>query len=119
MLLSIFFGTVTGLKLIGLLAILVAGLSSYALARYFLGYTRWGAFFCGLAVDGRHGPVQRRAVRAGAGGPVLAGHGRPVGRDGTDRRLGSPGRGDQKARNGVAEAAEAGEPSRRILTTRG
>ena len=47
-LLSILFGTVTGLKLIGFLGLLVGGLSTYALARYVLGYTRWGALFCGL-----------------------------------------------------------------------
>lgn len=47
-LLSVLFGTVMGLKLIGFVAILVGGLSSYALARYVLGYTRWGALFAGL-----------------------------------------------------------------------
>ena len=46
--LSVVFGTVTGLKLITYLALLVAGLGTYALARYILGYTRWGALFCGL-----------------------------------------------------------------------
>lgn len=47
-LLSILFGSVMGLKLIGFLAILIGGLSTYALARYVLGYTRWGALFAGL-----------------------------------------------------------------------
>ena len=46
--LSILFGTVMGLKLITYLALLVGGLSTYALARYILGYTRWGALFSGL-----------------------------------------------------------------------
>ena len=39
-LLSVMFGTVMGLKLITYLALLVGGLSTYALARYILGYTR-------------------------------------------------------------------------------
>jgi hypothetical protein len=47
-LLSIVFGTVMGLKLITYLAILIGGLGTYALARYILGYTRWGALFSGL-----------------------------------------------------------------------
>ncbi len=47
-LLSVMFGTVLGLKLITYLALLVGGLSTYALARYILGYTRWGALFSGL-----------------------------------------------------------------------
>ncbi|MBC8230727.1 hypothetical protein H8E77_14350 [bacterium] len=47
-LLSVLFGTVTGLKLITYLALLVGGLGTYALARYILGYTRWGALFSGL-----------------------------------------------------------------------
>jgi len=45
---SILFGAVTGLKLIAYLALLIGGLSTYALARYILGYTRWGALFSGL-----------------------------------------------------------------------
>ncbi|MFQ5799574.1 MAG: hypothetical protein ACE5H0_12905, partial [Bacteroidota bacterium] len=47
-LLSVLFGTVMGLKIIVYLALLVGGLSAYALARYVLGYTRWGALFVGL-----------------------------------------------------------------------
>ncbi|MBC8458088.1 MAG: hypothetical protein H8D67_08855 [Deltaproteobacteria bacterium] len=47
-LLSCLFGTVMGLKLIGFLALLIGGLGTYALARYVLGYTRWGALFSGL-----------------------------------------------------------------------
>jgi len=47
-LLSILFGAVMGLKLIGFLALLVGGLATYAFARYILGYTRWGALFAGL-----------------------------------------------------------------------
>jgi len=46
--LSVLFGTVTGLKLITYLALLVGGLGTYALARYILGYTWWGALFSGL-----------------------------------------------------------------------
>lgn len=46
--LTIIFGTVMGLKIIVYLALLVGGLSAYALARYILGYTRWGALFSGL-----------------------------------------------------------------------
>jgi len=47
-LITLFFGTVTGLKVIGILSMLVAGLSTYALAKYILGYTIWGALFSGL-----------------------------------------------------------------------
>ena len=47
-LLSILFGPVMGLKLIGFLAMLIGGLGTYALGRYILGYTRWGALFAGL-----------------------------------------------------------------------
>ena len=47
-LLSALFGPVMGLKLIGYLALLVGGLSTYALGRHVLGYTRWGALFSGL-----------------------------------------------------------------------
>ena len=47
-LLSVPFGAVVGLKLIAFLALLVGGLSTYALARYILGYPRWGALFSGL-----------------------------------------------------------------------
>ena len=46
--LSILFGPVVGLKLIGYLGMLVGGLATYALGRYILGYTRWGALFAGL-----------------------------------------------------------------------
>ena len=46
--LSILFGSVMGLKLIGYLGVLVGGLATYALGRYVLGYTRWGALFAGL-----------------------------------------------------------------------
>jgi hypothetical protein len=49
-LLSVLFGTVMGLKLIGFLAALVGGLSTYPLGRYVLGYTRWGALFSALVV---------------------------------------------------------------------
>ncbi len=45
---SIVFGSVMGIKLIGYLAILIGGLSTYALGRYVLGYTKWGALFSGL-----------------------------------------------------------------------
>jgi len=42
------FGSVMGLKVIPFLAMLIGGLSSYALARYILGYTKWGSLFSGL-----------------------------------------------------------------------
>jgi hypothetical protein len=47
-LLSVVFGAVKGLKLIGYIALLIGGLATYALARNVLGYTRWGALFSGL-----------------------------------------------------------------------
>lgn len=47
-LLSVMFGTVKGLKLIGYVALLVSGLATYAFAQIILGYTRWGALFSGL-----------------------------------------------------------------------
>ena len=47
-LLSVLFGAVMGLKLIAYLALLIGGLSTYAFARYILGYTRWGSLFSGL-----------------------------------------------------------------------
>lgn len=47
-LLTLIFGTVTGLKIISFLTMLIGGLSTYALARYILGYTQWGALFSGL-----------------------------------------------------------------------
>jgi len=49
-LLSVLFGSVMGLKLIGFLAALASGLGTYALGRYVLGYTRWGALFSALIV---------------------------------------------------------------------
>jgi hypothetical protein len=45
----ILLGTVVGLKVITYIAILTGGLGAYALARYFMGYTRWGSLFVGLA----------------------------------------------------------------------
>jgi len=47
-LITLFFGSVMGLKVIPFLAMLIGGLSTYALARYILGYTKWGALFSGL-----------------------------------------------------------------------
>ncbi len=47
-LLTVLFGTVRGLKVIGYLSLLIGGLSAYALARYVLGYTRWGSLYAGL-----------------------------------------------------------------------
>ncbi|MGD8237322.1 MAG: hypothetical protein PVH68_02105 [Armatimonadota bacterium] len=49
-LLSVLFGSVMGLKLIAFVVVLVSGLSTYALARHILEYTRWGALFSALAV---------------------------------------------------------------------
>jgi len=49
-LLSVLFGTVMGLKLIGFVAALAGGLGTYALGRYVLAYTRWGALFSALVV---------------------------------------------------------------------
>ncbi len=49
-LLSVLFGAVMGLKLIGFVAVLASGLGTYALGRYVLGYTRWGALFSALIV---------------------------------------------------------------------
>lgn len=45
---TLVFGTVYGLKLIVYLSLLVGGLATYALARYLLGYTMWGALYAGL-----------------------------------------------------------------------
>jgi hypothetical protein len=45
---TVLLGTVMGLKVIVYIALLVGGLASYALGRYVLGYTRWGALFAGL-----------------------------------------------------------------------
>lgn len=47
-LITLIFGTVTGLKIISFSAMLIGGLSTYALARYVLGYTKWGSLFSGL-----------------------------------------------------------------------
>ena len=47
-LITLIFGSVMGLKVISFLAMLFGGLSTYALARYVLGYTKWGALFSGL-----------------------------------------------------------------------
>ncbi len=49
-LLSVLFGSAMGIKLITFLAVLVSGLGTYALARYILDYTRWGALFSALVV---------------------------------------------------------------------
>ena len=45
---TLIFGSVMGLKVIPFIAMLIGGLGTYALARYILGYTRWGALFSGL-----------------------------------------------------------------------
>ena len=47
-LLTVFLGTVKGLKVIAYILLLTGGLSAYALARYVLGYTRWGSLYAGL-----------------------------------------------------------------------
>jgi hypothetical protein len=47
-LLSVVFGTVTGLKLIGYVALLIGGLATYAFTHTILGYTRFGALYSGL-----------------------------------------------------------------------
>lgn len=47
-LLTVLFSTVIGLKVITYVSLLIGGLSTYALSRYVLGYTRWGALFSGL-----------------------------------------------------------------------
>ena len=47
-LLTVIFGTVMGLKLIGYLALLIGGLATYAFTRSILGYTRFGALYSGL-----------------------------------------------------------------------
>ncbi|MGD8238387.1 MAG: hypothetical protein PVH68_07545 [Armatimonadota bacterium] len=49
-LLSVAFGSAMGLKLIGFVAVLASGLGTYALARYILDFTRWGALFAALLV---------------------------------------------------------------------
>ncbi len=48
MLLTLIFGSIKSLKIIPFIAILIGGLSTYALARYILGYTKWGSLFSGL-----------------------------------------------------------------------
>jgi hypothetical protein len=48
MILTVFLGTVKGLKAIAYILLLTGGLSAYALARYVLGYTRWGSLYAGL-----------------------------------------------------------------------
>jgi len=45
---TIIFGTITGMKIITFLSLLIGGISTYLLARQILGYTRWGALFSGL-----------------------------------------------------------------------
>jgi hypothetical protein len=47
-LLTVVFGTVMGLKLIGYVALLIGGLATYAFTRSILGYTRLGALYSGL-----------------------------------------------------------------------
>jgi hypothetical protein len=47
-LLTVAFGTVTGLKLIGYVALVIGGLATYAFASSILGYTRFGALYSGL-----------------------------------------------------------------------
>ncbi len=51
-LLSLVFGPVMGLKLMGFVAALTSALGTYALGRYVLHYTRWGALFSALMVGG-------------------------------------------------------------------
>lgn len=48
MIFTIIFGSVMSLKIIPFLAILIGGLSTYALTRYILNYTKWGSLFSGL-----------------------------------------------------------------------
>ncbi len=48
--LSVVFGSVMGPKLVAFAAALASGLGTYALARYILAYTRWGALFSALTV---------------------------------------------------------------------
>jgi hypothetical protein len=47
-LLTVMFGTVMGLKLIGYVALLTGGLATYAFTHSVLGYTRFGALYSGL-----------------------------------------------------------------------
>jgi hypothetical protein len=47
-LITIVFGSIMGIKIITFIALLIGGLSSYLLARYILGYTKWGSLFSGL-----------------------------------------------------------------------
>jgi hypothetical protein len=46
--LTFVFGSIRSLKIIPFLAILIGGLSTYALGRHVLGYTKWGSLFSGL-----------------------------------------------------------------------
>jgi hypothetical protein len=48
-LITIIFGSVMGLKIISFLSMLIGGFSTHALARYVLGYTKWGSLFSGLS----------------------------------------------------------------------
>jgi len=47
-LLSVLFGAVIGIKMIGFLAALISAMGTYAVTRYILKYTRWGALFSAL-----------------------------------------------------------------------
>jgi len=49
-LLSLLFGSAMGVQLLAFVAALAGGLGTYALARYVLDYTRWGALFSALIV---------------------------------------------------------------------
>ncbi|HQI71866.1 MAG TPA: hypothetical protein PLM65_01835 [Smithella sp.] len=49
-LITLVFGSIMGLKIIVLMSLLIGGISTYLLTRYILGYTRWGALFCGLVI---------------------------------------------------------------------
>jgi hypothetical protein len=46
--LSLVFGSAMGIKLVAFISALVGGLGTYALTRYILDYTRWGALFSAL-----------------------------------------------------------------------
>lgn len=47
-LITIIFGVIKGVKILTFISLLIGGLSTYLLARYILGYNRWGALFSGL-----------------------------------------------------------------------
>ena len=47
-LITVVFGTIMGIKIITFVSLLIGGMSTYLLARYILGYTRWGSLFSGL-----------------------------------------------------------------------